>query len=132
MKISVSLAALFLISVNLACNKKHKATPQLVTVEIRNCSIVTPDPTPANEGDTIQWVVDPPDTDTYTITFKSSRRPVPNQSFPNNHQAQTVTPDGWCSAIPIDFLCTYKYSLTRIPAPSSGACVDPGVHVSPN
>lgn len=129
--LALLLPAGALIFANFGCHKKPGVSPQAaVVVEISNCTIVTPDPTPTHEGDSIQWKVNPPDTSQYTITF-TSRKPVPPQSFPSSSAPQIVTPDPLCRANP-QSQCTYKYSLTRITTPPSAACIDPGVHVTPN
>ncbi|MGA3194650.1 MAG: hypothetical protein ABSD39_06560 [Terriglobales bacterium] len=112
------------------CHKKQVVVAQAVQVHINNCAIVTPDPTQTNEGDSIQWFVDPPDTSQYTITFTGAS-PVPAKSFPSSSAPQLVTPDSACRANP-QTKCTYKYSLTRITTPPSQPCIDPGVHVVPN
>ena len=133
--VGLLLLASALLLMNIGCHKKQNIPPPpptsaQVVVEISNCAIVTPDPTPTNQGDSIRWQVDPPDTSQYTITF-TSRKPVPAQSFPSSSAPQLVTPDALCKANP-QSQCTYKYSLTRITTPPSAACLDPGVHVIPN
>jgi hypothetical protein len=125
-----------LLLMNIGCHKKPNVQPPpprpsvQVVAEINNCAIVTPDPTPTNEGDSIRWKVDPPDTSQYTITFAGAS-PVPARSFPSSSAPQIVTPDALCRANP-QTKCTYKYSLTRITTPPSQPCIDPGVHVTPN
>src|ERR1035441_7263806 len=115
--------------VNFGCHRGHPHPLAAVQVHISNCAIVTPDPTQTNEGDSIQWFVNPPDTYQYTITFTGAS-PVAH-SFPSSSAPQRVTADPLCRAN-TQSQCTYKYSLTKITTPPSGVCIDPGVHVTPN
>jgi hypothetical protein len=134
--VGLLLLASALLLMNIGCHKKQNVQPPpprpsaQVVAQINNCAIVTPDPTPTKEGDSIRWQVVPPDTNQYTITFAGAS-PVPAHSFPSSSAPQIVTPDAECRANP-QTKCTYKYSLTRIATPPSQACIDPGVHVTPN
>jgi hypothetical protein len=123
----VPAAALLVIS--LACGHKGHVSFTAHEVHINNCT-ATPKKTDVYEGDTIRWIVDPPDTKTYTITF-SFRKPVPSKSFPTTSSPQTVSPDLLCSVLR-GSLCNYDYTMTPITTPASPVCNDPGVHVTPN
>lgn len=123
----VPVAALLVIS--LACGHKGQVPFTAREVHIKNC--ITPQKKiDVYGGDTIQWIVDPPDTKTYTIKF-GLRKPVPSRSFPTTSPPQTVSPDLPCSVLPGAF-CSYDYTMTPITTPASQACSDPGVHVTPN
>jgi hypothetical protein len=131
--LALMLPATALLLVNIGCNRKDSGTVHAqaaVVVQISNCTIVTPDPTQTHEGDSISWKVNPPDSSQYTVTFTGAS-PVGAHSFPSSSNPQRVTPDNACRADPQN-KCTYKYSLTRITTPPSAACIDPGVHVTPN
>jgi hypothetical protein len=123
----VPAAALLVTS--LACGHKGQVSFTAQEVHIKNC-IATPKKIDVNEGDTIRWIVDSPDTKTYKIKF-GFRKPVPSKSFPTTSSPQTVSPDLPCSVLP-GSLCNYDYTMTPITTPASPVCNDPGVHVTPN
>jgi len=97
------------------------------TVKISNCK-ADPDTVKVPDGDTLTWVVDPPDGHTYSIIDFPKSRPVPTPTVPIG-QPQKVKKDFWCKTLGgiSTSLCVYPYN----PVQDGTPCPDPGVHVGP-
>jgi hypothetical protein len=117
----------------LSCSKVgyvHKG-PEVytTTVKVSACK-ADPDTVQVHKGDTLTWIVNPPDGFTYTISFPNNK-PISSTTAPTG-QGQSVTGDVWCTTLGwiSSSKCVYPYNLVR----SGGGggtttCPDPGVHV---
>lgn len=98
------------------------------TVKVSACK-ADPDTVLVHKGDTLTWIVDPPDGFTYTISFPSNK-PISSTTVPTG-QGQNVTGDFWCTVLGgiSPGKCVYPYNLTQSGSGGTTTCPDPGVHV---
>jgi hypothetical protein len=97
------------------------------TVTINNCN-ANPDTVQVPEGNTVNWIIDPSDTHTYSISFPK-HKPVASPTIQTG-QGQTIIGDGWCNHVGWikPSLCLYPYNLIQ---DGGKTCPDPGVHIVP-